>query len=68
MLAGLRFVGGETPPRVTLQPAQANINILDDDGENLPLHSTVNTEFATFLRIVCFQVWRRCEWFYKLPY
>ncbi len=32
--AGLRFVGGETPPRVTLQPSQAIINILDDDGEN----------------------------------
>ena len=31
---GLRFAGAATP-RVTLVPAQANIVILDDDGEFL---------------------------------
>ncbi len=39
--ACLKFMVGETPPRVTLQPAQANINILDDDGQNTIDHSLV---------------------------
>ena len=32
--AGLRFAGA-APPRVTLDPAKADIEILDDDGEFL---------------------------------
>ena len=30
--ASLRFVGGEAPPRVTIDPGIAEIIILDDDG------------------------------------
>ena len=33
LLAGLRFLGGKPVPRVTLDPAEANITILDDDSK-----------------------------------
>ena len=35
--AGLRFAGA-SPPRVTLDPAEANVTILDDDGKLLAVH------------------------------